>query len=677
MSATPSAFERPILRTCLLVGAWLVLPALVAYQNTFNVPFLFDDLPALAHESGVRQSDRLGAWLQSRPDAGETTSGRPIVAFTLALNHALSGERVWSYHAFNLLVHLLAGLALFGVVRRTLGMPGLRSRFGPAAGPLGLAIAALWLLHPLQTESVTYIAQRAESLLGLFFLLTVLAVIRATQSAHARGWLALSWAACLLGMATKEVMVAAPLVVLLYDRTFVAGTFRDAWRQRRGYYGALAGTWLLLAVLVAGTHGRGGTAGFDTVVSPWHYFLTQCHALTHYLRLTIWPTPLVFDYGTAVIRHPGEILAPAAILVALAAATAWAVVRKLPWGFAGFWFFAILAPSSSIVPVASQTMAEHRIYLALAAPLAGAVLMLQGCLGRRSLTVIVVLGIACGALAHRRNRDYHSELTLWQDTAAKRPANARAHHNLGLAELKRGDVPAAFARFETALAIQPRAAESHYNLGLCLVRLGRPAEAISPYERALTLQPDHAETHNNLGNALLALSRTADARMHYEHAVRLKPALAVAHSNLGDVLLRLGQVEPALQHSLEALRLDPELVAAHFNAANAFAESRRFTPARTHYEAALKLSPDDASAHNNLANVLVELDALAEAISHYQRALAIRSNFINPRRNLALLLLNLGRPAEALPHLEILARLLPGDPDIARALAHARETLPR
>ena len=179
--------------------------------------------------------------------------GRPVVSLTLAINYALGGMNVWGYHAVNLAIHILAAWTLFGVMRRTLLLPALQERFGSAATPLALAAALLWTIHPLQTESVTYVIQRTESLVGLFYLLTLYCVIRGADVRPASdrpGTRAPSAASCLLGMATKEVMVTAPLIVLLYDRTFLAGSFREAWRRRCGLYLALAATWGVVAAAV-------------------------------------------------------------------------------------------------------------------------------------------------------------------------------------------------------------------------------------------------------------------------------------------------------------------------------------------------------------------------------------------------------------------------------------------
>ena len=393
----------------LLSGAVLVAATLAAYANTFAVPFVFDDVaaitqnPSLAHFSTALF-----------PPDGLSVSGRPLANLSFALNRALGGEAVGGYHAVNLALHLANVLLLFSLVRRTVRSPHRTA--------IAFTTALLWALHPLHTASVTYVMQRTELLVSLAVLGTLSAFARATTPAPGSGanrWLTLSVIACLLGMASKEVMVSAPLLVLGYDRTFVAGSFRAALRQRPRYYLALAATWLVLAGLVFGTENRGASAGFASAL-PWpDYARTQLYAVPHYLRLAVWPAPLVFDYGATVITSLALILPGALVLAALVTATLIALRRWPAAGFCGVWFFALLAPTSSLVPIATQTIAEHRIYLALAAPLTLLAVALHRGRPRRVLFATVPLALALGALTFGRNADYRTLLALWQDTAAQ------------------------------------------------------------------------------------------------------------------------------------------------------------------------------------------------------------------------------------------------------------------
>src|SRR5687768_12255466 len=347
----------------LIVPALLILAAVIAYHGSFGVPFFFDDVVAVTNNPTIRNLWRLGEVL-SPPDDGGGVTGRPIVNLTLALNYAMSGTDVRDYHVFNLIVHACAALALFGIVRRTLRQPSLRDRFGRNASTLAFLVALVWTVHPLQTESVACVVQRTELLVGLFYLLTLYCFVRSTQNPTSCRWPIAAIGCCAVGMGSKEVMVSAPLIVLLYDRTFVAGTFRTAWQRRSRFYAGLAATWLVLAFLLVKIGGsRGDAAGFGLGVSWWAYALKQCEAIVTYFARSLWPHPLVIDYGTEIITDPSKVVPEMAMVLLLLAGMLAALRWRPAIGFLMAAGFAILAPSSSVVPLISQTMAEHRMYL--------------------------------------------------------------------------------------------------------------------------------------------------------------------------------------------------------------------------------------------------------------------------------------------------------------------------
>lgn len=656
-------------REMLIAFLCLVGAGVAVFANSLAGPFVFDDGPAIVENPSIRQLWPINAVLHPAIDGGATVSGRPLVNLSFALNHAVSGYAVRGYHVTNLIIHLLGGLLLWGILRRSFHQPIVAGRYGKVALPLSLALAMIWLLHPLQTGAVTYIVQRAESLAGFWYLLTLYGFIKsARMTKGGRWWLLGSVLACLLGMATKEIMVTAPLVVLLYDRTFVAGSFQAAWRQRRGYYLGLASTWLLLAVLVASTAGRGGTAGFNTSVSSWSYFLTQSEAIARYLRLVIWPDPLVFDYGTATVARIAQVWPELLFLGALGLGTIWALGRKPVWGFAGAVFFLLLAPSSSFVPVASQTMAEHRMYLALIIPVLLIVLGLHRLIGQWSYVVFSVVVLGCGWLTMERNEDYRTVERLWSDTVAKRPSNGRAHHELGKVFLEQGNYPEAMGRFQTAIRLQPLAMEPRYNLGIALVRQNRGEEAVAEYREALRLQPNAAEVHNNLAIALMHLGRLNEAEAQFQEGLRHHPDYAMGQSNLANFYLIHGRPTEAIAPARTAVRLNPNLVAARANLGSALAETGQLHAAAEEFAAVLRLQPDHDEAHYNLGNVMLEFDRVAEAIQHYEAALKANPGYFEPRRNLAFVLAQLGRKFEAIRHLEILRQLRPGDAEIRKKL---------
>ena len=224
------------------------MAGVAAYHNSFAGPCVFDDVPWIVENPSIRSLWPIGHLLA--PQSARDVGGRPVVSLTLAVNYALGGTDVWGYHAVNLAIHILAAWTLLGVTRRTLLSPRLQERFGSAATPLALMVAILWTVHPLQTEAVTYLIQRTEALVGLLYLLTLYCVIRGATSSRATRWYSAAVAASLLGMATKELMATAPVIVLLYDRTFLAGSFREALRRRYGLYLALAATWGVVVATV-------------------------------------------------------------------------------------------------------------------------------------------------------------------------------------------------------------------------------------------------------------------------------------------------------------------------------------------------------------------------------------------------------------------------------------------
>lgn len=699
-------------------AAIIVAVGFAAYADSFSGPFVFDDASSITANPTIRQL--WPPWeVLATPRANVTVQGRPVLNFSFAINYAISRADVGSYHAVNLGIHLLAGLTLFGLVRRTLMMsaapqgavlppaPLVAERAASAeirAVGLAFAVALLWTVHPLQTESVTYVVQRAESLMGLFYLLTLYGFARYAGPDGTARWGVLSCVACLLGMATKEVMVSAPVIVLLYDRTFAAGSFRAALIRRRTYFACLASTWLVLGLcLLRGGGNRGGAVGFGSGVAWWTYAQTQFEAIGRYLLLSVWPHPLVFEYGAFTVQHINEVLPWALLVVPLLAGTIWAFWRRPAIGFLGAWFFALLAPTS-LVPGTSQMVVEHRMYLSLAAVLtlilgasdwaigqlhvdgvrlkSGGPMLARlpsghpaGLPWRPTLAFLgVVLAVAVGfvGLTAERNATYRSEVALWADTVAKRPANPVAHAMMAEALLASGRPESAQVHYETAVRIDPTFFVAHERLGELLIRIGRPGDAAQHIAAALQLRPDFSDAHNHLGVVLAESGRAMEALVHFERAIALKPDYAEAHSALANALADLGRHREAIGHYQEALRLKPDQAGAEYNYANALAALQRGGEAIDHYRAALRLRPNHPAALFNLANTLAMLHRVEEAAVQYREAIRLQPDFAEAEMNLGSVLFELGRRDEAEVHYLAALRLNPQMDDARESLARLR-----
>ncbi len=659
VSISPAPLATPSRLAAWAGAAIIALAVLLAWGNSFRGPFVLDDALAITENASIRQ------WRTAfdPPNDGQTVTGRPLVNLSFALNHALAGkeppakdatsregnDQVFGYHVLNLAIHLGAALVLFGLVRRVLAGPVLGEKFGAAGDWLALAVALLWAVHPLQTGAVTYIAQRAESLCALFYLLTLWCLARGAVSARPGWWLVPGVAACLGGMASKEVMASAPLMALLFDRAFFAGSFREALRRRWVFYVSLAATWGLLAGLAWHAGNRGGSAGFGlsdaagVPVTPWTYLLRQCDAIVHYLRLSVWPDRLVSDYGFDVIGDPAKVRPQGLLLLALLGATLWALWRRPAWGFLGAWFFAILAPSSSFIPVITETAAEHRMYLPLAAVVTVAVIgayALARRLGPAGLATAVCAGLGAasllGAATHRRNTDYASSLALWRDAVAKRPQNARAHEELAQALAKEpGRAEEALAEYREALRLEPNFPNAYNNYATVLADLGRHAEAADAYAKAVQLKPQLAEAWLGVGNALANLGRLADAVPYFKKAAELKPSVLAASHNLGKALDGLGRTAEAVEVLQNLLREHPDYLEARFTFANLLVSHGRLDEGITHYRMILQLKPDDQLTAVNLGVTLFLAGRKDEAIAQLEAVLRAAPGNTDARDKLA------------------------------------------
>lgn len=645
---------------------------LLAYLSGLKGPFVFDDLSNLVENPVFHAPTSPIDWRAAAGDPGATLSGRPLILASFLANKAITGVSAPGFRAGNFLIHIASALLLFGLLRRLLVLPNLARYFPGGEIAPAFAIAVLWALHPLQTSAVTYVVQRAESLTALCYLGTLYAFVRSVGSTPRRRWMIISVLLCAFGMAGKETMVTAPLAVLLLDATMFAGTIPAALRRRGVYYTVLAATWLILVVLVAGTGGRGGTAGFDSTVSVWNYLLTQCDALVRYATLIVWPHPLVFDYGTATAGSLGDVWWQTALVLGALAGTAWLWLRQPLTGFVLGWFFLVLAPTSSFVPIASQTVAEHRLYLALLGPLALLVAMAWRGFGSKALPALFVVAVVFGGLTYLRNRDYRSELALWGDTVAKVPANTRARINLARAQLAVNQAAAAEEQLREALRLDPVSADAHYNLGVLLARTGRKEAAEAAYREATRLRPSYAEAWNNLGSLRLEAGQPVEAAAFFRRAFETRPRYAEAQANLALALLESGRADEALAAARAARALDPRSATAAFALGNASIAARHWSEAHAAYTAAIALRPGYAEAHNNLANVLLEADRVNEALTHYEAAARADPNYAEPRRALTAICAQTGRYAEALRYGEELLRLQPGDEALQQELIRLR-----
>jgi protein O-mannosyl-transferase len=657
-----------------LLSAAIISAAVVAvYWNSFSGAMVFDDRAWILGNPSIERLWPIDGLLY--PKNIGLVGGRPVVSLSLALNYAIGGTNPVGYHAVNLAIHLLASLTLFGIVRRTLLLPALSERFGPGATSLALAVTLVWAVHPLTTAAVTYIIQRTESLMAMFYLLTLYCMIRGATTPNAGAWRRRLWyaaavVACALGMVTKEVMFTAPLVVLLYDRSFVAGSFQRALTARRWLYATLAVTWSLGALMLWLTNFHGDTTGLAVkTFTCQSYLLTEPGVILHYLRLAVWPLGLCLDYGWPPAESFWQVVIPGMVVVTLLGATIAGLIMHSPLGFVGACFFLVLAPTSSFIPIKDAAF-DHRMYLPLAALAAGVVIgayttwdrfappseapdrteraIRWGATAATLATVVIVLG--CVTVA--RNGDFRSEEWIWHDVIAKQPRNWRAYASLGQIALSNDRRPEAIELFEKALQLNHDEPQVHLSLGKVLVDDGRTNEAINHYQRALELEPSSAMAHYDLACALNKNGNPDGTISHLREAVKLDPNFTAAHNNLAAALLGRDQFDEAILHAETALAIDPTYALAHANLGLAQMGKGQFDKAAAHFGKALTIDPTFSEAEINLGIALGKSGRFEEAVGYLEKDLARRSRDVEANFNLAMLYDKCGQTAKAVAQYE-------------------------
>ena len=600
----------------------IMLAGALAYSNTANVPFVFDDTVRIIYNANIRT-----LW----PTVAMSQSNRPIVNYTFAINHAIHGDAVWGYHAVNFAIHLAAGLTLFGIVVRSLKRSG--NSFSQSSEYLALAIALIWVVHPLQTQAVTYINQRYESLMGLFYLWTLYFLIRSIDSKHASVWQVASVAMCALGMGSKEAMVSAPIIALWYDRAFIETSWSSLFAKRKLYYFGLASTWAVLAWAMLHYTDEYTQGGMVVVanVTPWTYLLSQSEVIVHYLRLAYWPQGQCFFGKWPVAHSIQEVFPQAMCIVAILVGTLWSMFRIPQLSFLGGWFFFILAPTSSFIPI-RDLIFEHRMYLPLAAVVIVSVLgtFALACRCGRTLAVakqchaflIFVAVVSLTMTTYARNQVYRSEISLWQDTVLKAPHFSSAWHNLGLS----------------------------------LINARRSSEALPFLLQACKLEPNDAHTNSSLGGVLVELGEYELAKPHLAFAVQGNPKDHAALRNSGIRLLDTGNAAESIAYFQRAIQLTPTDPELKMSQVAALILERRYDAAIEECQAVLKLHPNYAKAHLNLLISYSQLGKIDLAIEHGMAAIDAEPNNAATHSTLGMLLAQ-SSPDNAIEHLKIAYKL--------------------
>jgi Tfp pilus assembly protein PilF len=503
---------------------------------------------------------------------------RPALMFSYWVNAHFWKDDPYSYHIVNVVLHCVTSGLVFLIVRRLLEWSGSDKSRGVLLA--GFA-AGVYLLHPVQTEAVAYLAGRSEALSVMFFMGAYTVFLYRDRPAVS--WRNVAAVMVLFGLAllSKEHTIVLPALLLLTDYWWNPGFSGRGIRGNWKIYvplalGAAGGVALFWSIIT-----RAETAGFGMKDFTWYqYFFTQCRALFVYVAMFLLPARLTVDWDFPISRTILDrgALFGLIVLVALAVA-AWRWRRRFPLAAFGFFTFLVLmAPTSSVLPI-RDPIAERRLYLAMPGLLLIAVDLLGRLkLSRGTLAAVCGLIVLAAAVATRARAAVWSDaLALWQDTAEKSPNKARVRFQLGYAYYENGRPDLAVAEFEKTAQLEPptynllvdwglaydalnrpeealakfrqaaaieRTAHIHSQIGMVLAKQGRYEEALDALATAASIDASFAMTYVYRGNIRLIQNRPAEAIAGYERALQIQPAHEEARRNLQkarEMLKRGGQ----------------------------------------------------------------------------------------------------------------------------------------
>jgi tetratricopeptide (TPR) repeat protein len=664
----------------------IILLSLIAYANTFQVPFVFDDEYYIVENQRIKDITNIPSFFI---DIKGPKGSNPLTLTTFAVNYYLGGLNTFGYHVFNMMLHIINGILLYHLIIITAGLLNYTKK---NLWLIALFSSLVFITHPVQTECVTNIVGRSTPLLTVFFLSGMIFFVKAVTSEKRKNlYIILLFMASLAGMATSEKFVTFPLILILYDFFFVSQNKVKTVVKNYKIHLPVISTLIYLAYLMLSYQYEDISSGRQKA-TPLEYLMTQFNVHWTYLRLLFLPVNQTIDYDYPFSRSLFEI---PTMFSAIGYAGLWTggilLFKKRPIiSFCILWFMITLSPVSSIVPL-NNVIFEHRLYLPSIGIITGFTLSIFTGFGKLNRTythpnripamLSILIVVLLTGLTLARNNIWRDEIRLWEDTALKSPLKAKVHINLGNAYKKQNLIDKAIQHYKTAIKINPNISIAHYNLGNVYYSQGLVDKAIQHYKTAIKIDPNYAYPYNNLGNVYYSQGLVDKAIQHYKTAIKINPNYAYPYNNLGNVYYSQGLVDKAIQHYKTAIKIDPNISIAHYKLGSIYYSQGLVDKAIQHYESALKLglsipmiyynlgniyysqglvdkaidyykkaiqlNPKYAEAYNNLGNVYMNMSELEKAEENYKFAIAVRSEWLLPHLNLGQIYLKKGEREKA------------------------------
>jgi len=627
-----------------MIMLFFVIIGFLIYSNTFNSPFILDDLSGIQKEPHIRLT---GLSLEGiRKAARESLySSRPMGCISFALNYYFHRYNVMGYHLVNILIHITTGILLYFFLRTTLSIWTKQSGQPANASLIAFFAACIWFVHPIQIQSVTYIIQRMTSMAAMFYILSLMLYAKFRLTAEKRKkWVLFAGCALagILALGSKPIAVTLPPFILLYEWFF----FQDlslSWLKRHPF--RLAGMLILFGLVVFMFLGTvhpvekifNGYANRDFTLTQ--RVLTEFRVVIYYISLLIFPHPsrLNLDHDFPLshsLVDPFTTLLSIGTITGLMVLAFYLARRERVLSFCILWFFGNLVIESSVIGL--EIIFEHRTYLPSMFFFLIIVVLVhryfkKGWAVTAFLSLWVIL--LC-SWTYERNRLWGNPVAFARDCAQKSPKKARPQNRLGVMLVRHGRLDDAMACYREALRIEPEFAEAHNNLGVALAKQEKLDEALAHYGEALRNRPRYPEAHYGMGVVFAQQQKLDEAILHFTEAVRIDSNYTKAHLGLGVAFAQQGKLDEAMAHLSVAEQITPNNAEVHYNLGLLLDKLGNIDLAMAHYNKALEVKSDYEEVHNNLGTLLAGQGRFDEAIVHFSEALGIRPDFEAARRNL-------------------------------------------
>ena len=670
--------ERYFLRSSYLSTSLTVLVFIALgfflYSNTLESPFVFDDTRRILDNSDIRLQELSVDNLLNAAIGENSARSRPIGNISFALNYYFHKYELVGYHIVNIFIHILTGILLWLILKKTLSLESVRADVSHGDW-IALFAAMLWLVHPVQTQTVTYIVQRLTGLAAMFSLLSFLFYLKGRLTAkigYRWAWFSGAVLGWFLALGCKQNAAMLPFFIFLYEWYFFHDLSSKWFKQNFKYMIIIVAVFLLVSFIFLGTKPIERLALINDYANKEFTIservMTQFRVVVYYISLVFYPHPsrLNLDYDFPLsysLTNPISTLPALIILIGLIVLGIYLAKNRRLLSFCIFWFFGNLLIESSVIPLA--LIFEHRLYLpTMLLPLIPVIL------GYRYIKFVWLraglLFLAVAVLSmwtYQRNQVWENDLTLWTDVVKKSPNKARPRVNLGraLADLDR--LEEAKPHYLRALELDPNMEEAHYNMGLLLLEQAKITEAVGYYRKALQIKPNYDKAHLNLGVALEKLGKKDEAKQHYRIAFEINPNLLNAINNLAIVLLKEGKSDEAIEYFRKALRIDPNYVLARNNLGAELLKQGKTDEAREQLTAALSLDPNLPDAHYNMGVLARNQGKTVEAADHFRKALELNPKYDKAHNSLGLILIAQGKTNEAVDHFRAALQINPNSVD--------------